>query len=114
MPQSVQQTAANDLRPWERSDFAPREIDTFQERLYAIQWLRPDGGLFFTGAQNVNLVREDTVSAMVRSRLAEWQTSGLVPDSKIERGENTTQPIRERGWTHWHHLFSPRHLLIGS
>ena len=22
------------------------------------------------------------------------------------RGYNTDQPIRERGWTHWHHLFN--------
>jgi putative DNA methylase len=27
-------------------------------------------------------------------------------------GYNTDQPIRERGWTHWHQLFTPRQLLI--
>ena len=31
---------------------------------------------------------------------------------KIEPGFNTDQPIRERGWTHWHHLFNPRQLLV--
>lgn len=30
----------------------------------------------------------------------------------IEPGYNTDQPIRERGWTHWHHLFNPRQLLV--
>src|SRR5690606_5105957 len=30
----------------------------------------------------------------------------------IEPGYNTEQPIRERGWTHWHHLFNARQLLI--
>ncbi|MGS0758197.1 hypothetical protein ACVBEH_27985, partial [Roseateles sp. GG27B] len=29
----------------------------------------------------------------------------------IVSGYNTDQPIRERGWTHWHHLFTPRQLL---
>ena len=32
----------------------------------------------------------------------------------IEPGENTNQPVRERGWTYWHHLFPPRHLLMGA
>jgi putative DNA methylase len=27
-------------------------------------------------------------------------------------GFNTRQPIWERGWTHWHHLFNPRQLLL--
>ena len=30
---------------------------------------------------------------------------------RIEAGYNTDQPIRERGWTYWHHLFNPRQLL---
>ena len=30
---------------------------------------------------------------------------------RIEPGYNTDQPIRERGWTHWHHLLNPRQLL---
>jgi putative DNA methylase len=32
----------------------------------------------------------------------------------IEHGDNTSQPIRERGWSYWHHLFSPRHMLTMS
>ncbi|MFN5935751.1 MAG: DNA methylase, partial [Roseiflexaceae bacterium] len=34
-----------------------------------------------------------------------------VPNLAIEGGENNSQPIRERGWTHWHHLYTPRQLL---
>ena len=37
-----------------------------------------------------------------------------MPDSRIEPGDKTDEPIRTRGWTHWHHLFTPRHLLIGA
>jgi putative DNA methylase len=31
----------NKLRLWENSDFKPRPEDIFQERLYAVQWMRP-------------------------------------------------------------------------
>ena len=30
----------------------------------------------------------------------------------IEPGEETTRLFRERGWTHWHNLFSTRGLLV--
>lgn len=33
---------------------------------------------------------------------------------EIEPGYNTDQPIRERGWKYWHHMFNPRQLLIFS
>src|SRR5205085_7606924 len=46
--------------------------------------------------------------------LARWQEEGLVPDMPIKPGANTSQPIWERGWSHWHHLFSPRQLHVGS
>ena len=32
----------------------------------------------------------------------------------IEAGDKTDEPIRTRGWTHWHHLFHPRQLLFLS
>jgi putative DNA methylase len=44
----------------------------------------------------------------------EWQQQGWVPDMRIESGYNTDQPIRERGWTYWHHLFNPRQLLLAG
>ena len=31
----------NKLRPWEKVDFKPRPNDIFQERLYAVHWMRP-------------------------------------------------------------------------
>ena len=34
-----------------------------------------------------------------------------LPSRRIEPGYNTDQLIRERGWTYWHHLFTPRQLL---
>jgi adenine-specific DNA methylase len=108
------QTAANDLRPCEQEDILPRSGDVFQERLYAIQWLTPDGRFFYTGPRDEDLAREREVENLVRANLFDWQARGLVPDSQIEPGEKTDELIRTRGWTHWHHLFNPRHLLIGA
>jgi hypothetical protein len=108
------ETSGNNLRRWELSDAVPWPEDLFQERLYAVQWTRPDGSFQFTGARAEDLEREARVKALVKSRLAEWQAHDLAPDSRIEPGEETTRLMRERGWTHWHHLFTPRHLLIGA
>ncbi len=108
------ETSGNDLRLWEIHDVAPRPNDLYQERLYAVQWVRADGSFLFTGAGADDLDRERRIQSLVQAKLSEWQTAGLVPNSRIEPGENTSQPIRERGWTYWYHLFSPRHLHLGA
>jgi adenine-specific DNA methylase len=107
-------TAGNELRRWGRDDILPRPDDIFQERLYCIQWSRPDGSFFYEGATAADEQRERTVGELVTARLREWQSAGLVPDAVIEPGAETSRLFRERGWTHWHHLFGPRHLLIGA
>lgn len=108
----------NRLRRWSLEDFKPLPDDVFQERLYCIQWAtkeslgkgRPD--TFFASVTSEDLAREALVEEIVSEKLGEWQKAGLVPNSKIEPGEKTDEPIRTRGWTYWHHLFSPRHLFI--
>ena len=105
-------STGNRLRRWERDDFIPRPDDLFQERLYCIQWMdaetlhtgRPK--LFFRAPTEADLERERKVEAIVRENLSTWQAQGLVPDMPIEPGENTNEPIWERGWTYWHHLLS--------
>ena len=59
-----------------------------------------------------DLIRENRIVKLVKERLNDWQKNGHIPSKKIMPGFNTDQPIRERGWTHWHHLFNPRQLLI--
>ncbi|MFQ3664497.1 MAG: anti-phage-associated DUF1156 domain-containing protein [Sphingomonadaceae bacterium] len=109
----------NALRPWTVDDFMPRPDDIFQERLYCIQWITKEslkkGGrleTFFASVTEADLVRERQVEALVRENLAEWQAKGWVPDMPIEPGDKTDEPIRTRGWTHWHHLFGARQLLL--
>ncbi len=48
---------------------------------------------------------------LLKERFADWQKKGYIPNSKIEEGEKTSEPIRTRGWVYWHQLFNPRQLL---
>jgi putative DNA methylase len=112
-------TTGNRLRLWEKHDFKPRPDDIFQERLYCIQWMRPrDSGKSydyeFRAVTEADLERERIVEEYVAKHLAEWQEQGWVPDMRIEPGDETERLYRERGWTHWHHLFNPRQLMLGG
>jgi putative DNA methylase len=109
----------NRLRLWEKSDFIPRPDDIYQERLYCIQWIRdkPTGKgseYEFRSVTADDLVREQKVIDYVGTHLEEWQEKGYIPDMVIEKGDETERLYRERGWTHWHHLFNARQLLVGS
>lgn len=110
----------NNLRQWEQNDFISRQDDVFRERLYAIQWITretvdsPRQETYFSAVTDADLTREAAVEKLVRSKLDVWQSDGLVPDMPIEPGDKTDEPIRTRGWTHWHHLFSARQLLFLS
>ena len=107
----------NRLRQWEKHDFMPREDDLFQERLYAIQWIkvetlnksRPE--TYFVSVTEGDMERERKVERVVWKNLANWQAQGLMPDMLIEPGDKTNEPIRTRGWRYWHQLFNPRSLL---
>ncbi|MGY2727452.1 anti-phage-associated DUF1156 domain-containing protein [Thermostichus sp. OS-CIW-26] len=113
-------TTGNKLRRWEKHDFMPRPDDIFQERLYCIQWITAETlgqsrqETFFASVTPADLAREQKVEQIVQENLAAWQEAGLVPDMAIEPGKETTRLVRERGWTYWHHLFSPRQLLLLS
>jgi len=112
------------LRLWENEDLVPRAEDTFQERLYCVRWVETyteeDANgkevskirRHFSTVEEEDLAREAQVLALLQERFVAWQEQGFIPSRKIEPGYNTTQPIRERGWTHWHHLFNPRQLLM--
>lgn len=107
----------NKLRRWKKGECAPQKDDIFQERLYAIQWIKKDTSasrsrVFFAAPTDDDLEREKQVMDIVARELNLWQRDGLVPDMSIEPGGNTSEPIRVRGWTHWHHLFNPRQLLL--
>ena len=108
----------NRLRRWEKEEFQPRPGDIFQERLYAIQWIKKNTIFssrqitYFSTVTEADVARERKVERLVAQNLAQWQANGFAPDMAIEPGDKTSEPIRTRGWTHWHHLFNPRQLLL--
>jgi putative DNA methylase len=104
------------LRLWENEDLVPRPDDTLQERLYCVRWSKPDGDRVYAAPDKADLAREAKALALIRERFHDWQAKGYIPSSPIPRGgDKTEEPIRTRGWTHWHHMFTPRQLLtLGS
>lgn len=110
----------NHLRKWRKSDFKPTSEDVFQERLYAIHWIdketihSPRQITYFKEVSKADLEREKKVESILAERWVEWQEKGFIPDMEIEPGDKTAEPIRTRGWTHWHHMFTPRHLLLNA
>jgi hypothetical protein len=112
------------LRLWENDDLVPRPTDVFQERVYCVRWLETsfesslNGDLIkktirhFCSVTEDDLQRDGQVLKLLKERFNDWQNKGYLPSQKIERGYNTDQPIRERGWSYWHHLYTPRQLLM--
>lgn len=113
-------STGNRLRRWEKSDFKPRPDDIFQERLYAIHWItkatlnKTRQESYFAAPTDADWEREGRVERVVAENLSRWQDEGLVPDMVIEPGDKTGELIRTRGWSHWHHLFNARQLLLIS
>jgi putative DNA methylase len=112
-------TTGNRLRLWDKHDFKPRPDDLFQERLYCVQWMRPKkkakgDDYEFRTVTLEDLKRERLVGEFIAEHLTDWQAKGWVPDMRVEPGDKTDEPIRTRGWTHWHHLFNPRQLLVAG
>jgi putative DNA methylase len=103
------------LRRWSHDDVLPRREDVFQERLYCIRWVDQDGNRRYAAPDEDDLAREDKVLRLLRERFVAWQARGFIPSKAIpEGGSETERLFRERGWTHWHHLFTPRQLLLNG
>ncbi len=115
------------LRLWENTDLVPRPGDVFQERLYCVRWVETytdknsQGKMVkktrhhYCEVTTEDLQREKQVIELLTARFSEWQAKGFIPSRKIERGgDKTEEPIRTRGWSYWHHLFTPRQLLLSG
>lgn len=116
---AIRREGQNGLRLWESEDIVPRKDDIFQERLYCIRWeevvKNTDGTTetkwHFCIPTDLDLKNEARTVCLLEERLDRWKQEGYIPTMKIEPGEKTWELIRTRGWTFWHHLFSPRQLL---
>lgn len=100
------------LRRWSNEDVVPRTGDVFQERLYCIRWINANGDRRYAAPDAADLAREIKVQDLLYERFEKWQRDGFIPSKSIpENGDETARLFRERGWTHWHQLFTPRQLL---
>lgn len=115
------------LRLWDNSDLVPRPDDVLQERLYCVRWVETywttnqrgervqETRRHFRSVDETDLDREARALERMRGQLLGWQSRGFVPSTRIPQGAETTRLQRERGWSHWHHLFTPRQLFaLGS
>ena len=67
---------------------------------------------WYRAVDDADLERETRTLVLLRERFMEWQARGYIPSRAITPGDETTRLMRERGWTYWHHLFTPRQLLM--
>lgn len=107
----------NSLRKWDKEDFTFRITDIYTERLYCIKYecnnkITSKTYRYYTSPSKSDIEREKKVEEILKKEFYDWQKNGFIPSSKIEEGWNTNQLTYEKGWTHWHHLFNPRQLLI--
>lgn len=109
----------NKLRLWTKSDFIHSEKDILQERLYCIIWEKKKDkskklDYSFRSINEMDIEREKKVIDFLNENFKNWQENGYIPDTTIEKGVETERLYLERGWTHWHHLFNHRQLLVNG
>lgn len=108
------------LRLWKNEDVVAKPDDVFREKLYCIRWTETyidDKGekkkrRHYRAPDIKDLEREEKVLRLLTQYFDEWQEKGYIPSRSIEPGNETSRLMRERGWSHWHHLFTPRQLLL--
>ena len=87
--------------------------ETVQRRQAQVEALAKSiPGALYRAVAAADQEREVRTLVLLRDRFADWQARGYIPSRTITPGDETTRLMRERGWTHWHHLFTPRQLLL--
>lgn len=100
------------LRTWGKSEFVAKKDDVFQERLYAVRYVKNAGERYYRAPGEREIFNENKVINYMNIYFAEWQKQGFIPSTAIELGEKTIEVVRNRGWKYWHQLFNPRQLLL--
>lgn len=108
------------IRLWTKHDIAYKSTDVLSERLYCVQWTKVDENQKvvseFRTVTTEDEAREELVRSYLENNFEEFDELGYLPAVRIEPGAAPRYEgknlITGRGWTHWHHLFLPRDLLI--
>jgi len=61
----------NGIRQWEYFDLVPRPDDVFQERLYYVRWVSPEGERFYKSVTEADLDRERKVLVLLQERFSD-------------------------------------------
>ncbi len=69
---------------------------------------------YYRAPNQRDMENEEKVRQIVAENIVAWQEQGLIPSMEIESGLETERLFKERGWTHWNHLFNARQLLTIS
>jgi adenine-specific DNA methylase len=119
--QNVLLSNCGGLRKWESADYQPKANDFFTERLYCIRWRLPDkeeddatekrSKFEYREPTPFDLKVEDKVTSALSKTFAQWRSEGIIPDWRIQDGNETSRLGRERGWAFWSNLFNPRQML---
>ena len=119
--QNVLLSNCGGLRKWESADYQPKANDFFTERLYCIRWRLPDkeeddatekrSKFEYREPTPFDLKVEDKVTSALSKTFVQWRSEGIIPDWRIQDGNETSRLGRERGWAFWSNLFNPRQLL---
>ncbi|WP_119673929.1 anti-phage-associated DUF1156 domain-containing protein [Deinococcus sp. RM] len=116
---------AQGMRWWTEDELQPRPEDLFQERLYCIRWVETKENIVkgkgkiatYRSYESVNtkdIERELHCLRLLREKLATWQAEGIVPSASIGQMNPKQFQMYARGWSSWHHLFTPRQLLTNG
>ena len=97
------------LRPWDAEQVVG-ESGEWEEIPWAIR-VHDNGKRIWVRPTKDDLLRDQALTQFVERSLEGWFDTGLIPESLIPSGVETDRLSRERGWTHWHQLFTPRQLL---
>ena len=97
------------LPPWD-----PEQVVAGPDGWLEIPWairVHESGKRIWVVPTKDDLLRDHALAQFVTESLEGWFDAGFIPESSIPSGVETDRLARERGWTHWHHLFAPRQLL---
>ena len=86
------------------------EIDNRNSRVEALTASLPR--MLYRPVDERDLQREAEAFDLLRRQFPDWQALGYIPSRSIASGAKTDELTETRGWMHWHHLFTPRQLLI--
>lgn len=100
------------LRQWNKKDYKPEKNDVFQERLYAIKYVKSDGKRYYCAPSSKDIRNEEIIDNFINDHISEWQDKGYIPCGSVESGNKTDEVRNNRGWMFWHQLYSPRQLFL--